>query len=92
MLDSLLAKLAGKYFGNKIELLEDSKMDGSKKWYQSKTLWSDVATIGVAVVGFVDKYKFNGAISTSPFYSMALTFLGGFGIYSRANATDKLTK
>ena len=92
MFDGFLAKMAGKFLGSKLDLREDSQMDGTKKWYQSKTMWSDVATIALAVVGFVDKYKFNGAITASPWYSTALTFLGGLGLYGRATASTEIAK
>ena len=83
--DNLVAKIAGKYVSARLALLEDSQME-SKPWYKSKTMWSDIATIALAVVGFVDKYKYSGAISASPWYSTALTFLGGIGLYGRATA------
>jgi hypothetical protein len=91
MLDNLVAKMAGKYMGVRLALLEDEEMP-TKPWYKSKTMWSDVATIALALVGFVDKYKYAGAISASPWYSTALTFLGGLGIYGRATADTTLSK
>lgn len=63
----------------------------TKPWYQSKTIWSDIATIILAVVGFVDKYYTHGVIVASPFYSMALTFLGAMGIYSRSTSTTTIS-
>lgn len=66
-------------------------MDGTKPWYTSKTIWSDVATIAVAVVGFVDLHFAHGHIATNPFYQGVLAILGGMGIYTRSTATDKLT-
>lgn len=63
----------------------------SKPWYQSKTIWSDIMTILLAILGLVDKYFTHGVISASPFYSMALTFLGAMGIYTRANATTTIS-
>lgn len=56
-------------------------------WYKSKTILSDIVTILLAIVGFVDKTWFHGIILASPFYSMALTFLGALGIYGRVTAT-----
>ena len=63
----------------------------TKPWYQSKTVWSDIVTILMAILGFVDKTWTGGHIVASPFYSMALTFLGAMGIYGRANATTTIT-
>lgn len=56
-------------------------------WYKSKTIWSDVFTILLAILGLVDKYVTHGVIMASPFYSMALTFAGAMGIYGRTTAT-----
>ncbi len=63
----------------------------SKPWYQSKTIWSDIATIVLAILGLVDKYATHGVITASPFYSMALTFLGAMGIYTRSTATTTIS-
>lgn len=83
------AKMAGKYLAGKIDLQEDSKME-TKPWYQSKTIWSDVATIAVAVVGFVDAHFAHGQVANSPVYQGILALLGGMGIISRANSTTKI--
>lgn len=63
---------------------------GTKPWYTSKTIWSDISTILLAILGLVDKYFTHGVITSSPFYSMALTFLGAMGIYTRSTATEKI--
>lgn len=63
----------------------------SKPWYQSKTIWSDIVTILLALLGFADKYFTHGVIVSSPFYAMALTFLGAMGIYSRSTATTTIS-
>lgn len=62
----------------------------TKKWYMSKTIWSDIATIAVSIVGLVDVHFTGGKIATNPFYQTALGLLGGAGIYSRVNATTKI--
>lgn len=83
------AKMAGKFLAGKLDLQEDSKME-TKPWYKSKTIWSDVATIAVAVVGFVDAHFTGGKIVTSPIYDAVLAVLGGLGIYTRSTATTKI--
>lgn len=89
MFDKFFARLAGKVVANKLDLMEDSKME-SKPWYKSKTIWSDVATIAVAIVGFADVHFAHGQITANPIYQGVLALLGGMGIYTRANATTKI--
>lgn len=67
-----------------------------KKWFQSKTIWSDVLTIALALYG--------GAVSvgaahgvnlppiSGPIFSTALGILGTLGIYGRATANGPLVK
>jgi len=83
-------KMIGRNVAGKLNLTEGTPMP-SKPWYTSKTLWSDVVTILLAILGLVDKYVTGGHITASPFYSMALTFLGAMGIYGRTNATTTLS-
>lgn len=83
------AKMAGKFIAGKIDLQEDSQME-SKPWYKSKTIWSDVATIAVAIVGFVDVHFTGGKIIASPAYQAVLAVLGGLGIYTRSTSTTKI--
>ncbi len=92
MLDTMLAKLAGKYIAVRLDLKEDREMDGTKKWYQSKTMWSDFTTIAVAAVGFADLHFMGGKIATNPAYQVVLAALGAIGLYGRANATQEITK
>lgn len=89
MFESLFAKIAGKAVASKLNLQEGPPMP-SKPWYSSKTVWSDVITILLAIIGFVDKTWTGGHIVSSPFYSMALTFLGAMGIYGRTTATTTI--
>lgn len=84
-----VVKMFGRNVAAKLNLQEGAMP--TKPWYQSKTIWSDVVTILLAILGFVDKTWTGGHIVSSPFYSMALTFLGAMGIYTRANATTILT-
>lgn len=89
MFDNFLAKIAGKFAANKLNLQEGAPMP-TKPWYSSKTVWSDVVTILLAILGFVDKTWTGGHIVSSPFYSMALSFLGAMGIYGRVSADTKI--
>ena len=83
------AKLAGKFAAKKLKL-EDGPMEGTKSWYKSKTLWSDIVTVLVGIVGLVDTHFTGGHIATSPAYSIVLTFLGAVGFYGRKNADTKI--
>lgn len=85
MFDNWIAMLAGKYAAGKLKLQEGSMP--MTPWYKSKTIWSDVVTILLAVLCFVDKNWTGGHIVTSPYYGLGLTFLGALGIYGRATAT-----
>ena len=61
----------------------------TKKWYQSKAIWAGIVTAligaaqGVAQVFGVDLNSFW-------WFSIAITMLGGLGIYGRATATTKI--
>lgn len=63
----------------------------TKPWYTSKTIWSDIATVAISIVGLVDLHFTGGKIASSPYYQIALTVLGGTGIYTRSTATTRLT-
>lgn len=86
----VIYRLIGKDFASKLGLQEGIKMDGIKPWYMSKTIWSDVATVVLAIVGFVDLHYSHGQIATNPIYQAVLGVLGATGIYTRSQATDKL--
>jgi hypothetical protein len=89
MFENFFAKMAGKYLAGKLNLQENENM-GTKPWYQSKTLWSDIATIAVSIVGLVDAHFTGGKIASSPYYQGILAVLGGVGIYGRSTATTKI--
>lgn len=61
-------------------------MDGSKPWYQSKTIYSAGAAALIGVYNTIALHK-----SLPPIPDWVYTILGAVGIYSRVNATDKLT-
>ena len=83
-----IIKMMGKEAGKSLQ--EGAPMP-TKPWYTSKTVWSDIVTILMAILGFVDKTWTGGHIVSSPFYSMALTFLGAMGIYGRTTATTTIS-
>lgn len=71
--------------------LQEGLLMPTKPWYQSKTIWSDVATVIVAIVGLVDKYATHGVITASPAYSTVVALLGAMGIYGRATTTSTIS-
>lgn len=83
-----LLKFIGRQVAKKLDL-QEGKVE-SKKIYKSKTFWSDVMTIIVAIVGFADSYFASGQIATNPAYQGVLTVLGALGIYGRKTATTHI--
>lgn len=77
--------LIGKFIGKKLNLQEESKMDGTKKWYQSKNIWTGVVTVLIAAYGTAAAIWKLPAI---PEWLFAV--LGAVGIYTRVTATDKI--
>lgn len=79
-----IAKLIGKFIAKKVNLQEDSQMD-TKKWYQSKTLWTAIASALLGVYGAV------GSITTlPPIPEWVYAFLGAFGLYGLRTADKKI--
>jgi len=81
-------RFAGKQVAKNLDLQEGPM--GTKKWYQSKTMWSDAVTILVGIVGLVDTHFTGGKIATNPGYGVVLTILGAMGLYGRAKATTTI--
>lgn len=88
MFEAFFAKLAGKFLHHKLELTEGTLP--TKPWYRSETIWSDVLTIVIAIVGFVDVYVTHGKIVSSPIYGTILTLLGAMGIHGRLTSDTKI--
>lgn len=61
-------------------------MDGSKPWYQSKTVISAGISGLIGIYNLIAPHK---GLPTIP--EWVYTILGTAGVYSRFNATDKLT-
>jgi len=60
-------------------------MDGTKKWYLSKGVWTGIVTGLIGIYSVIAPHVNGPAI---PEWVFAL--LGGMGIYTRVNATDKI--
>lgn len=62
-------------------------MDDSKKWYQSKAIWSGV------VAGIVVAYNAIAPVVHTPAIpEFVYALLGALGIYARATATTTIEK
>lgn len=85
---NLVAKFAGKRLAKAADLKE-GPME-TKSWWKSKTIWSDIATVAISIVGLVDVHFTGGKIATNPIYQTVLALLGGMGIYTRSTATTKI--
>lgn len=86
---TFFAKLVAKYFVKKLDL-QEGPMDGTKSWWKSKTLWSDIVTVVIGIVGLVDVHFTGGKIATSPAYGIILTLLGAMGFHGRVTANTKI--
>jgi F0F1-type ATP synthase assembly protein I len=83
--------VAAKFVKRKLDLQEDSKMDATKPWYKSMTLWSDIVTLITVGVGIADTH-FGTHIASSSVYATVVGILAAVGINGRLNATTTLTK
>jgi hypothetical protein len=79
-----IAKLAGKWFGSKIKL-EDTPMDGTQKWYKSRTVW--IGVVGVLVAGYSSAAA---SFGLPPIPEFVFGILSGMGIYTRVMATKTI--
>lgn len=68
---------------------------GNKSWWQSKTVWSDVLTILLGIYASVTPvlatHGINLPPTTSGFLAVALSVLGGLGIYGRTSANTTIS-
>jgi hypothetical protein len=63
----------------------------TKPWWQSKTIWSDVVTIGIALYGSVaGNLAPDLGFHLKPIPAAVLTVLGMLGVYGRATANTTL--
>ena len=88
-----LKNLAVKLFAKKVAKdldLKEGPMDGAKKWYKSKTIWSDVLTVVVGLWGVLDPVLASHGVNLPTIPPLLLTVLGGMGIHGRVTASQKL--
>jgi hypothetical protein len=86
-----LLRWIGRTAADKIGL-QEGKMDGTKKWWTSKGMWTGVVTCLLGIYGLVS-VTIMPAIGHAPLPEIpawVLTFLGAMGLYSRGTATDKI--
>lgn len=77
-------KIIGHKLADKLKL-EDGPMDGTKKWWASKGVWTAVITVLIAAYGSA-AVQFN--LPHIP--EWIFTLLGAASLYSRTTATDKI--
>lgn len=80
-----IVKIAVRKLAKKINLQEG--VVDKKKWYLSKTLWSNVV---VVLIGTYELVKANIVPGLPGIPPIVLTILGALGVYSRATATKPL--
>lgn len=85
-----ILKMIGRQIADKIDLKEGN-MDSSKKWYQSKGVWTGVVTFLIgAYAGFGATVAPAVGWHLPAIPEWLLTILGAVGVYSRVTATDKI--
>lgn len=63
----------------------------TKPWWTSKTIWSDIVTIGVALYGSIaGNLAPDLGFHLKPIPAAFLTLLGALGVYGRATANTTL--
>jgi len=81
---NFLAKLVGIFIKNKLNL-QETTMNDTKPWYQSKTI---ISAIIAAVIGV---YNAIGSIKNlPPIPDWIFTILASIGIYGRVTADTKI--
>jgi hypothetical protein len=84
MFETLFAKLAGSWIGRKLKL--EDKMDDSKSWYKSRTIWAGVVAVLIALYNSIGANLH--ALPAIPDWVFAL--LGAVGVYGRVTADTKI--
>lgn len=86
-----LAKLVGKKIGRSLNLKEDSKMEGSKKWWTSKTIWGGFYMVLRATYIGVQTYLVPGLPDVPPFIDTLVGgIVGSAVIQGRVTATKTI--
>jgi len=81
-----ILKSMGKEIGSELKLKEGN-MDGTKKWWQSKTIWAQIVTLVISIIQVVKPEWL-----TTEIYLSIIAILQGIGIYGRVSADTTLTK
>lgn len=74
----------GKWLGGKLKL-EEGSMEGTKKWWQSKNVWTGIVT---GLLGIYMSLQPVLSVPAIPEWVFAL--LGGLGVYTRVTADKKI--
>lgn len=63
-------------------------MDGTKPWYKSLTVWSNICT---GAVGAYLTVAASPGVHLPTIPPVVISILSGVGLYGRVKATDKIT-
>lgn len=89
-LGNIAAKLIGKKIAKELDLKE-GQMEDSKKWYQSKGVWTGVVTV---LIGAYEASKVTLApalgVSLPDIPPFVYSLLGAVGVYSRMVANKPI--
>lgn len=87
MVPDFIIRLIGRRIADKLRLQEGTKMDGTKPWYTSRTIWA------VSVSGMIGIYMslIQAGVHLPQIPAWVITLLSAVGVYTRSAATDKLT-
>jgi hypothetical protein len=88
---NFVLKILGRKVATKLNLQEDSPMDTTKPWYQSRTIWANIITFLIGVYGLVGANlsgTFHFVLPAIP--AWLITILSAIGVYGRANATTEI--
>ncbi len=85
---NLLAKFAGKKLAQELDLREG--LVENKKWWTSKTVWSDVLTVVVGLWGVLQPVLVDYGVNLPTIPPVLLTLLGAMGIHGRVTATKTI--
>jgi len=67
-----------------------SKATETKKWYQSKTVWSCIVAIAVAILQNLIQYGIGDVSVLQQIMNLIIAVAGVFGIYGRVTADKKI--
>ena len=85
-LPDFVLRFLGREVATKLDLKENSQMDKSKPWWQSKTI------ISAAIAAVIGVYNAVGGVKgLPPIPDWIFSVLAGIGIYSRVTATTTIS-